>query len=134
MSEAIERNPSSTSEILPSSIKIYQNSQGVINVKLEEDDFNSIPESIRGRCKYVNVINVAMFVYKECMGRIGEGYRGKHLLIDRQQITKYCGGFPGLYSVIMNTTLWRDIVSTLQYLNFLTLDKDCLILMNKDFR
>lgn len=111
-------------QIHPPIIKVYNDSQGSIIVELTDSDFNSVPESIRGQCKIESIKHVAMFIYMEIMNRMDDGYRGKHLYIDRQSITKHTGSVPGLYSIIMNTSLWREIVSTLQFLRFLQVDRD----------
>ncbi len=112
-------------------LKVNKNLQeDTTSIELSENDFESIPESIRGRCKLEHVISVAIFIHREVAHKYAEGFRGKFLHIERQQIIKYCGEFAGLYSVIMNTSLWREIVSTLSYLDFLKIDKDGLIIMN----
>lgn len=110
-------------------IKVHRDTEGSINVDIDEKDFYSIPEYIRGRCKIDDIKHVAMFVWIEVTNRLKEGLRGNQLCIDRQNITKHTGGVPGLYSIIMNTSLWRDILSTLQYLNFMKLEKDGMITM-----
>ena len=111
-------------------LKVCYNSQGSINVEISETDFYSIPETIRGRCKIDDIKHVAMFIFMEVTNRYEEGLRGKHLHVDRQHIVKHSGGVPGLYSIIMNTSLWRDIISTLRYLGFLRLERDALIMTN----
>mmetsp|Transcript_14429 Transcript_14429/g.17540 ORF Transcript_14429/g.17540 Transcript_14429/m.17540 type:complete len:296 (+) Transcript_14429:123-1010(+) len=120
-----------TAMSITSSLQIHQDSDGVLIAHLPKEQFDDLSESIRGRCKLEHVQNVASFLCQEVTNRFEEGYRGKHLHIERQQLVKYCGAYPGLYSVIMNTSLWRDIVSTLQSLEFVKVDKEgCLILMH----
>lgn len=114
----------------PPSLKMKQNSDDGIDIELSEKDFNSIPESIRGRCKLEHVRTVASFIYRDVANKYAEGLRGRFLHLERQHITKYCGEFVGLYSVIMNASLWREIISTLTYLDFLKADKDGFIIMS----
>ena len=96
---------------------------------ITQSQFQSVPPSKRGRCRLEHVQNIASFIYEETMARYSDGYRGRHLSVDRQQIAKHSGGVAGLYSVIMNHSLWRDIVSTLQFLGFVRLEADgCLIM------
>lgn len=94
--------------------------QGTIIIT--EEQFHSVPVENRGRCRLDHVQNVASFIYEEVMTRYSDGYRGKYLAVERQQIAKYSGSIPGLYAVLMNHSLWRDIVATLQYLGFVRLD------------
>ena len=94
---------------------------------LSEDDFISLSESVRGRCKLEHIQNVATFIQAEVVNRKASGLKGIQLYIERQNLAKYCGSKPGLYSVIMNNSLWRDIVSTLQYLKFVSIEKDGLL-------
>lgn len=114
-------------------VKLYNDSQGSLHVELSELDFYSVPESIRGRCKIENVKYVAIFAYMEVISKFEQGLRGNHLCIDRQNIAKHTGGVPGLYSIIMNTSLWREIVFTLQFLNFLKVERDGTMMINIDF-
>lgn len=114
-------------------VKVYNDSQGSLHVELSESDFYAIPESIRGRCKIENVKYVAIFSYMEVTSKFEQGLRGDHLCIDRQNIAKHTGGVPGLYSIIMNTSLWREIIFTLQFLNFLKVERDGTMMINIAF-
>ena len=95
--------------------------------ELFEEDFISLSESIRGRCKLEHVQDVATFIQAEVGNRKASGLKGIQLYIERQHLAKYCGSKPGLHSVIMNNSLWRDIVSTLQHLTFVSIEKDGLL-------
>ncbi len=99
------------------------------NIKITHEQFESIPTDRRKRCKLDHVQRVASFIYQETSARYLEGYRGKNLAVERHQIAKYSGAHPGLYAVIMNHSLWRDIVSSLRFLGFVRVDKDGTLIM-----
>ena len=99
-------------------------------ITITPKQFLSIPIERRGRCKLDHIQKVGSFIYEEVSSRYLDGYRGKNLSVERQQIAKYSGGYPGLYDVIMNhNSLWRDIISALQFLGFVTIDNDGTLMM-----
>lgn len=99
------------------------------NISITQDQFQCIPSERRGRCKLDHIQKVASFIYQEVTARYLEGYRGKKLSVERQQIVKYSGAYPGLHAVIMNHSLWRDIISSLQFLGFVRVDNDGTLTM-----
>lgn len=101
-------------------------------IEITREVFESVPPEIRGRCKMENVEKCANFIFEEFMSRFSAGYRGKYLNVERQHILKYTGSHPGLHSVIMNVSLWRDIVSTLMELGLIELDRDGSLLVVYD--
>ena len=98
-------------------------------IEITKDRFEAVPPVIRGRCKLENVEKCANFIFEEFVFRFNSGCRGKYLNVERQHLLKYTGSHPGLHSVIMNVSLWRDIVSTLMELGLIQLDRDGSIMV-----
>jgi hypothetical protein len=93
-------------------------------IQITEQDLMSIPISIRGNAKVEHIQNVASILYYEVRTRYKNGCRGRDLNVERKSVLKHCGRYPGLQSVIRNTSLWRNIVSTLKVLGIVKVDKD----------
>ena len=95
------------------------------NVTIDDELFQSLPSNVRGTCRREHVEQVASLILGEYMSLYEYGYRGKDLKgIDRSQLLKYTGGMKGLHSVIMNTSLWRYIVSSLVELRIVKSNTD----------
>lgn len=97
-------------------------SNGKIEIQIE--DLLSIPISIRGNAKVEHIQNVASILYHEVRTRYNQGCRGRELNVERKSILKHCGRYPGLQSVIRNTSLWRNIVNSLKIFGVVKVDKD----------
>jgi hypothetical protein len=93
-------------------------------IQITHQDLMSIPISIRGTAKVEHIQNVASILYHEVRTRYIQGFRGRDLNVERKSVLKHCGGYPGLQSVIRNTSLWRSIVSSLKVLGVVKVDKD----------
>lgn len=93
-------------------------------IQISQQDLMSIPISIRGTAKVEHVKNVASILYHEVRTRYNQGCRGRDLNVERKSVLKHCGRYPGLQSVIRNTSLWRNIVSSLKVLGIVKVDKD----------
>ena len=91
---------------------------------ITNEQYQSIPLEHRGRCKLPHIQKVAYILQEEVTARYRDGYRNKNLAVERQQIAKYAARsqYPGLYAVIMNQGLWRDILSCLQFLGIVRVD------------
>ena len=97
-------------------------SDGYGSIHITREEFDEIPMRKRGRCKLSRLQKIALFIYEETVERYQNGYRGKHLKITRETCLKYCGSFPGMSGVIRNSSLWRNVVSSLEHLGFIHMD------------
>lgn len=107
-----EQNHNQTSFISPSTG----------NITITEHQFNAIPIGKRGRSKLSRVQSVASMIYEETTARYLDGYRGRSLAIERSHLLKYAAAYPEMNNVIRDHGLWRDIVSSLEYLGFVRVD------------
>jgi hypothetical protein len=113
---------SSSTTTLRNSASFISISNGNGTIKITIEEFNDIPPLKRGRCSLSHVQTIASFICTETIERYHEGYRGKYLGMTREHCLKYSGGYPGLYGVIKNHTLWRDILNCLQFLAIVRMD------------
>jgi hypothetical protein len=103
------------------------------SVIITEQQFSSIPIEKRGRSKLSRVQSVASMIYEETTARYLDGYRGRNLAIERSHLIKYAPDFPEMNNVIRDHALWRDIISSLEYLGFVRVDHSDGSLLMVDF-
>mmetsp|Transcript_7359 Transcript_7359/g.13952 ORF Transcript_7359/g.13952 Transcript_7359/m.13952 type:complete len:315 (+) Transcript_7359:186-1130(+) len=89
---------------------------------ISERQFQNIPIEKRGRSNLSRVQSVASMIYEETAARYLDGYRGRSLVVERSHLLKYAAAFPEMNTVLRDHALWRDIVSSLEYLGFVRVD------------
>ena len=100
-------------------------------MEITDEMFISLPLEVRENINIDHVRQILSLIHEEYTARYMNGYRGKCLSIERFQLLKHRN--PALYKVIANTSTWRGIVSVLQHLGLLRIEKDGLLNLS-DFK